>query len=64
MVNYLLYVQALIVIGIYLLPKIKYVLELKKIFIKDDFWNNISVDKTKQRMIWGNTSYIEINIAF
>lgn len=64
MVNYLLYVHALIVIGIYLLPKIKYVLELKKIFIKEDFWNNIFVDKIKQHMILGNTSYIEINTAF
>lgn len=50
-INYLLYLQALILTGIYLLPKFKYTLEYKKIFMKNDFWKHMSVDKAKHGMI-------------
>lgn len=58
MIEYLLYLQALISTGIYLLPEIKYTLEWKKIFTKDDFQRNVSADSAKQGMILGNESDI------
>lgn len=58
MIDYLLYLQALILTGIYLLPEIKYTLEWKKIFTKDDFQRNVSADSAKQGMILGNESGI------
>lgn len=58
MIDYLLYLQALISTGIYLLPEIKYTLEWKKIFTKDDFQRNVSADSAKQGMILGNESNI------
>lgn len=64
MINYLLYLQALILTGIYLLPKIKYTLEWKNLFTKEDFQRNVSADSAKQGMILGNESDIKISISF
>lgn len=58
MIDYLLYLQALISTGIYLLPEIKYTLEWKKIFTRDDFQRNVSADSAKQGMILGSESDI------
>lgn len=58
MIDYLLYLQALVSTGIYLLPEIKYTLEWTKIFTKDDFQRNVSADSAKQGMILGNQSDI------
>lgn len=64
MINYLLYLQALILTGIYLLPKIKHTLEWKNLFTKEDFQRNVSADSAKQGMILGNESDIKISISF
>lgn len=64
MINYLLYLQALILTGIYLLPKIKYTLGWKNLFTKEDFQRNVSADSAKQGMILGNESDIKISISF
>ena len=48
MVNSSLHIQALVLAGIYLLPKVKSALEQNKVINKDDFWNNVSVEKTKR----------------
>lgn len=58
MIDYLLYLQALISTGIYLLPEIKYTLEWKKIFTRDDFQRNVSADSGKQGMILGSETDI------
>lgn len=58
MIDYLLYLQALISTGIYLLPEIKYTLEWKKIFTRDDFQRNVSADSGKKGMILGSETDI------
>lgn len=58
MIDYLLYLQALTSTGIYLLPEIKYTLEWKNIFTRDDFQRNVSADSAKQGMILDSESDI------